>query len=285
MALDRLVDAFLRSNAGSATKQIVSLGAGTDTRCLRLFSAPATSAGLVYHEVDFPATTAAKLATVQAHPTLRRVFPDAQLLLPAAVAEGCPPVWASRPALGGEYFCHGIDLRELDGAAAGPDGGSGERAALQMHGLRNDVPTLVLSECCLCYLEPGAAQRVIGYFTRRIGCVGIALYEAIRPDDAFGRMMVANLAARHIRMPTLAAFREPLCQEERLVGAGFERARAVPMDRLWMGWVGEREKARVDALEGLDEVEEWNLLAGHYVVAWGSRGAGFEEWESSDMVV
>lgn len=37
-------------------------------------------------------------------------------------------------------------------------------------------------------------------------------------------------------------------------------------------WITPQERARVEGLEWLDEVEEWNLLAGHYCVVWGWRG-------------
>jgi [phosphatase 2A protein]-leucine-carboxy methyltransferase len=49
--------------------------------------------------------------------------------------------------------------------------------------------------------------------------------------------------------------------------------------------VSEAEKERVAGLEMLDEVEEWQLLARHYCVAWGWRsGAGedtgvFDGWK------
>jgi [phosphatase 2A protein]-leucine-carboxy methyltransferase len=33
----------------------------------------------------------------------------------------------------------------------------------------------------------------------------------------------------------------------------------------------------VERLEWLDEVEEWKLLASHYCVAWGWKGALFDE--------
>lgn len=36
---------------------------------------------------------------------------------------------------------------------------------------------------------------------------------------------------------------------------------------------GEGEKTRIETLEMLDEVEEWDLLQSHYCVALGSRGS------------
>ena len=55
--------------------------------------------------------------------------------------------------------------------------------------------------------------------------------------------------------------------------AKFSHAFQMTVDRIWEDWVPEQEKERIDTLEGgLDEVEEWQLLAGHYIVAWGWRG-------------
>ncbi|KAL1898732.1 carboxy methyl transferase for protein phosphatase 2A [Ceratocystis pirilliformis] len=275
-ALDRLVKGFLQSNS-SSEKQIISLGAGTDTRSLRLFSQPSSSTGLVYHEIDFPIATAQKLVAVQSHPALQRVF-QSTTEVSHEITEGqsvAVKSWSSVPALGGQYFCHGVDLRQLIGTAG--------RKAMDLTGLRTDIPTLLLSECCLCYLETHEAQAVIAYFTTRINDVGIALYEPIRPDDAFGRMMVWNLAARQISMPTLYEFKTPRDQELRLSQAGFNTVHAETVERLWGRWVTVEEKTRVDGLEGLDEVEEWNLLADHYVIAWGWKGAGFSQWEGSNL--
>lgn len=120
--------------------------------------------------------------------------------------------------------------------------------------------------------------------TLRAGA-GVVLYEATRPADAFGRVMATNLAARGIRMPTLAAYPTPADQEARLRAAGLRQACARTVDHIWQsdGWTPPQEKDRVDALEGLDEVEEWDLLAAHYVVAWAWDGGGFEAWERAQL--
>lgn len=260
MALDRLIDAFVFDGSGT-TKQIVSLGAGTDTRCLRLFARPDLPA-LVYHEVDFPAIAARKLQTVQAHPALRAVLRD-----PRPREDGASSWRSAGLPHGGEYWCHGLDLRDLaqPGAAA-------------LAGLRADVPTLLVSECCLCYLETAAAKAVVGHFTATLPHLAVIVYEPVRPDDPFGRQMVANLAARRIRMPSLEVYKEPADQDARLREAGFENVRRMTVEAIWKTWVPAEEKERVDHLEGLDEVEEWNLLASHYIVAWGWRGDGFDRW-------
>ena len=54
-------------------------------------------------------------------------------------------------------------------------------------------------------------------------------------------------------------------------------------------WMGKNELVRISRLELLDEMEEWQLLAGHYCIAWGwktaddgkgSHGSAFREWGS-----
>ena len=94
--------------------------------------------------------------------------------------------------------------------------------------------------------------------------------------------MVSNLAARGIVMQTLHRYGSLEGQKERLRGYGFVGGgEAKDVRSLWEDWVGAEEKERVAGLEMVDEVEEWELLAGHYCVAWGWKGGadgGEEVW-------
>lgn len=215
---------------------------------------------------------------MQATPLLRDILTDIS-------NDTRSSTWSSRPASGGEYYCHGQDLRSFvprkapspdEEASTDPKGQPG----LVLPGLRNDMPTLLLSECCLCYLGAAEASSVISFFSSRIASLATIIYEPTHPDDAFGRMMVSNLAARRIRMPTLDTYPTPEAQRARMRDAGFETVRHMTIERIWETWVPPEEKQRVDFLEGLDEVEEWKLLAAHYIVVWASKGNGFGSWES-----
>ena len=214
---------------------------------------------LVYHEIDFE-TTCAKKRKIVEKTEMAHIFAN-----PTEDEDG--QWWSSRPLLGGEYYCHSMDLRNLT-----------DPSKTKLPGLRTDIPTLILSECCLCYLEPTEASQVLNFFTSQIPSIATVIYEPIKPDDAFGEMMVSNLAARGIRMPTLDIYRESEDQEQRLRSAGFDVVKHLTVDAIWEKWVASEEKERVDRLEGLDEVEEWKLLAGHYIVVWGSKGEGFGSW-------
>ncbi|KAM7202828.1 putative leucine carboxyl methyltransferase [Rhypophila sp. PSN 637] len=284
-AIDKLVDIFL-SQTKSQERQIISLGAGTDTRSLRLFSGSTSSRqqpvqNLTYHEIDFPDIRARKLRVVRGSPQLRNVLSDPVEHTSATTqgndatqAEGNDggeavttiTYWQSKSiqSPSSQLFFHGLDLRHLVGKN------------VSIPHLRGDVPTLLISECCLCYLSTPEATAVISHFTTAISeNLGIIIYEPIKPDDPFGHMMISNLAARGITMPTLDVFRQPADQEARLRQAGFAAVRQMTVDDIWERWIDENEKERVDGLEGLDEVEEWKLLAGHYIVAWGWKGDGF----------
>lgn len=253
-ALDAMIDGFISHN-GPSPKQIISLGAGTDTRPLHMFERPGAD-NIVYHEIDFEPTCRRKQFIVQSTPALRPIFNEFK-----TDNDGS---WTAQPARGGKYRCHALDLRNM-----------GNSMAELPSTIRSDIPTLLLSECCLCYLTQEDSVRLLSFFSSKIPDLAALLYEPMPLDDAFGKMMTSNLKARHIHMPSLERYRDHHGQLSRLREAGFERLGYATIENAWNSWVDDGERERVDALEGLDEVEEWKLLAAHYVVVWGSRGTGF----------
>lgn len=191
------------------------------------------------------------------------------------------------------YHLHPLDLRALTerGRSRSPI----EQDFSQM-GIPLDVPTLLLSECCLIYLPPEDADAVLSYFTSAFfpeTPIGVIVYEPIRPHDAFGRTMVSNLTARGIHLQTLNAHDSLTAQKERMKKHGFgstikggeHGAEAADIDFIWQAWIDGTEKERVENLEWMDEMEEWKLLARHYCVAWGwmetldhAEDSVFEKW-------
>jgi [phosphatase 2A protein]-leucine-carboxy methyltransferase len=244
-AIDTLVLRFLQTEPDTR-KQIISLGAGSDTRLLRLVGDNAGASGVVYHELDFETNVAAKRAVFERSSTLadrlQRIKDD-----------GC------------SYYLHAADLRDMPPS---------------LPGIEPDLPTLILSECCLCYMPPEQATAAIKFFTDRITSpTALVVYEPIRPYDAFGKTMVSNLASRGIHMQTLKRYSSLGAQRQRLRLAGFDKQGARDVHQIWESneWIPADERERVERLEWLDEVEEWKLLASHYCVAWGWKGALFDE--------
>ncbi|KAL1609583.1 carboxy methyl transferase for protein phosphatase 2A [Nothophoma quercina] len=252
-AIDLLVTNFLLAHPSSA-KQIVSLGAGTDTRFFRLLDAY-PDVRLIYHEIDFPTNTLPKIACIQRQPVLYRKLPQ------------IPKTSSSYHSA--TYNIHALDLRSL----ATP---SNDAPLPELPNLDPTIPTLILSEMCLVYLQPQTVQSIISTFTthylRPTTPASLVLYEPILPKDAFGRTMISNLQTRNIHLPTLTTYPELGDQRARLSGYGFrDGAKAADTDFIWKHWISEDEKERVASLEMLDELEELELLLKHYCFAWGWR--------------
>jgi len=254
------VNAFVLS-APATRKQIVSFGAGSDTRYFRLRQTlpPAALASLAYHELDFAAVTAAKIGAILRHG-----------LLPAAEIVAVDEAAGSLDA--GGYRIHALDLRALRPGCVPP-------AGVELAG----PPTLFLSECCLVYLAPEEADAIVRWTTADFAAsVGIAVYEPVGGDDAFGRVMVRNLAARGIVLGTLERYATLARQRERLRALGYSAAQhAADIHHISETWVDAAEKDRIARLELLDEVEEWRMLARHYCVAWAWRGSAFDVWDGA----
>lgn len=267
-AIDELVRRFL--SAGPKTKrQIISLGAGSDTRYFRLqTSSSSWPQEFIYHELDFPEITASKIKII----LKGAVFGD---LLPGPLDISNGGAGLHSPA----YHIHPIDLRSL--ASSGSELAENTEP-IALASVDVSLPTLLISECCLVYLDPTAADAVIGYFNRLFSAetpLGLILYEPINPFDSFGEVMVSNLAARGIVLQTLQKYHSLSLQTARLRGYKFSNAQGADINTLWEHWISGEEKERIAQLEMVDEVEEWRLLAQHYCIVWGWRGLDQSVWE------
>ncbi|OKL63678.1 Leucine carboxyl methyltransferase 1 [Talaromyces atroroseus] len=291
-AIDELVNRFLEDDEGHPTKkQIISLGGGSDTRPFRIFSEKQPSS-LVYHELDFSINTSAKVKAIRSSPLLRRTV---QVRSEAQHSSGDMMITPAGDALHlPNYHIHPIDLRllaaEADKVSANGAESNTTSTSTQniLPGVDTSLPTLLISECCLTYLSPHDADAVVDYFARTLfpftTPLGLIIYEPIRPEDAFGKTMVSNLAARGIHLQTLHKYSSLPAQRQRLLDHGFQTGQgAVDVDFIWNNWISGAEKERVATLEMLDEIEEWRLLAQHYCVAWGWRNVSndreFSSWK------
>ncbi|KAF2147409.1 uncharacterized protein K452DRAFT_323516 [Aplosporella prunicola CBS 121167] len=259
-AIDQLVDRFLATDPDQP-KQIVSLGAGSDTRFFRILS-KRTSLPLIYHEIDFPTNTSQKIAAIKRAPALLSII-TSHLANHADLAISADGTSLHSPI----YNVHSLDLRALTGST--PD-------LPTLPHLSPTTPTLLLSECCLIYLPPGDADGILHTLTTKLipapTPLSLILYEPIRPHDSFGKVMISNLATRGIVLQTLKKYSSLFRQRERLKRSGFASGQgASDVNYIWEQWVSDAEKERVGRLEMLDEMEEWVLLAQHYCVAWGWR--------------
>lgn len=246
-AIDKLVDGFLASFPGQKT-QIISLGAGSDTRYFRLLNRNGPP-DVLYHEIDFASNTQQKILRIKFSVALRQHI----AALNASTS-------TETELHSSNYHIHALDLRHLESS--------------QLPQIDSTLPTLLLSECCLIYLRPEEADAVVDHFTQIVfpntTPLSLVLYEPINPFDAFGQVMVENLRTQNIVMQTLHKYGSLDLQRERLRTHGFTAgAEALNLLDVYEQWTEETEKKRVGKLEMLDEVEELNMLLKHYCVAWG----------------
>ncbi|PWY66442.1 S-adenosyl-L-methionine-dependent methyltransferase [Aspergillus heteromorphus CBS 117.55] len=149
-AIDHLVHHFLSSPSATQKKQIISLGAGSDTRVFRLLSSRPRP-DIIYHELDFAVNTTSKIKFIRASPLLQRSLGPDVTISPAGDALHSP-----------EYHLHPVDLRTLAAAAAASTPNTNKDI---LPFVDTTLPTLLISECCLIYLTPTEASGVIRYFT------------------------------------------------------------------------------------------------------------------------
>jgi [phosphatase 2A protein]-leucine-carboxy methyltransferase len=260
-AIDRLITSFLISRPHDV-KQIISLGAGRDTRYFRLVE-EVKSSRFIYHEIDFQMNSAEKIKIIKQTPAL--------LSLISRNPESTDEIQISDEndsLISSTYNIHSLDLRTIS-----------PTSKPSIPNLDPNIPTLILSECCLIYLSPAQNTQILETFTQHYVTspthLSLLIYEPIRPNDPFGRVMVSNLASRGIFLQTLQKFENLAAQRSRLRNAGFTTVQcAADINFIWENWVNEDEKNRVARCEMFDEVEEWVLLAKHYCIVWGCREAG-----------
>lgn len=232
--------------------QIISLGAGSDTRPFKMLENYLSKQDFIYHEIDFEASTSRKARAIAANKPISEVI--------GLFNDTCNPqneLHTSR------YHLHAQDLRNID-----------SNTTPSFKGMEQDIPTLIVSECCICYMEPGAASNLLTwiskYFTAQLGLV---IYEPMTLNDSFGRVMTQNLALRGICLPTVENYPTLESQGQRLKDLGLDHVQVDDMYHVLNNWVQQEENTRIRSLEFLDEWEELELLLKHYCLVWGSRYA------------
>ncbi|ORX49136.1 leucine carboxyl methyltransferase [Hesseltinella vesiculosa] len=252
MALDRMVKKFLAMPLPD--KQIVSLGAGFDTRYFMIKSGQmALGPGhgfRHYFEVDLPENALKKARILKQRKELQTLL-----------GEGVTLAAGGAELSSNDYHLIGTDLRDWPRTVQ----------RLQHYGLDVTAPTLFLSECVFIYLPPEITTGILQWITTSMTHVAFALYEQILPNDSFGRMMIRNLLARHIDLKGIQAYPQLEDQEQRFLKLGWTGAKAVDMNAVHDQWLDENDKQRINRLEILDELEEWKLISSHYCVAYAYK--------------
>ncbi|XP_072479890.1 tRNA wybutosine-synthesizing protein 4 [Notamacropus eugenii] len=242
--------------AGGPRRQILSLGAGSDSLYFRLKAAGRLTWAAVW-EVDLPDVAERKAATIRATPEL------AALAGPPLGPLGAGPGSALR-FTSEDYRLLGSDLCDLPALAR----------ALEASGLEAGAPTLLLAEAVLSYLEPGSAAALLAWAAGRFADALFVLYEQTGPHDAFGRVMRRHFERLSSPLQGLAGLPDVAAQQRRFLDAGWAACSALDMNEFYRGLLPAQERRRVETLEPFDEFEEWHLKCSHYfILAASTAGA------------
>ena len=183
-------------------KQIVILGSGFDTLSLRLIRG--RDEDLSIYEVDFEKIIRRKVAICLNDPTIRELLvPTIEKNAGISHEMKCGTDGSSdgskRISIDDEganykfdnlHFLSG-DLRDTKNIIE----------SLLRSGIDRSVPTLILTECVMVYLEKSSTMDLCKAFSELlVECVWVT-YDMISPSDVFGRTMLKNLNAARFHIP------------------------------------------------------------------------------------
>lgn len=248
--IDRLVFKWLDLLGESSQAQIVSLGAGSDTRFWRLNELPVKTRISKYIEIDFPEVISKKALSIRKHSAL------GQALGSSITIEKGGSVLHS-----GVFNLITADLR-----------GEPSKALQPLEDLlSSEQPVLLLSECVFPYMPPDTCRAAIRWFSERYARVSIISYDMFGLGDAFGKVMRGNLQIRNIELPGVDDDPTTESLERRLQDSGLSMTHSITLKNARAACFSEDERRRISELEGLDEVEELDLVLSHYAISWGSK--------------
>ncbi|KAG6850865.1 hypothetical protein H0H93_007483 [Arthromyces matolae] len=189
LAIDRLVDRWFEIAENKDSKvQIVSLGAGSDTRFWRVETGKYRDRLARYVEIDFAEVTSKKAMAIRKSRELSLVLGE-----DVKVGNGGTTLHAEK------YHLLGMDLRQSPETTLGRISKGHELI------LDPTLPTLLLFECVLVYMEPSASEAILRWFVEyfRPGntALGGIVYEMFNLEDAFGKVMVNNLKVDSLPAP------------------------------------------------------------------------------------
>ncbi|CAK9251380.1 unnamed protein product [Sphagnum jensenii] len=268
-AFEHIVNRFLEATSSCSRSQVISLGGGFDTLPYKLLTSDAIKSSgsrLKYFEVDFPNVVRKKAAFTLKKQVLSQLLPD---LLSET---GCDSDQAKQhnlrfqTAYGYDFGSYALLSGDLQDTGA-------LSSLLREGGVDPSLPTLLLTECVLVYMSRESTQPLLALLADLFTEALWLSYDMMNPSDKFGSMMLSNLSRAGHKIPGFTDYPTLQSHRQRFLEAGWPVSRACSMLRAYDDLVSEQEKQRLNSLEILDEVEEWQLIMQHYALTLAAKGS------------
>ncbi|CCC70602.1 hypothetical protein NCAS_0F01180 [Naumovozyma castellii] len=137
----------------------------------------------------------------------------------------------------------------------------------------SQIPTLVITECLLCYMPQLESQTLINSIISFYRVGEWLSYDPIggdQPNDRFGLIMQTNLReSRNLEMPTLMTFNSKESYASRWNIISNDIKTNIDIKDMWEIFnsdIEPTEKQRLKKLQFLDEFEELKVMQTHYVL-------------------
>ena len=244
MTMRRVIETFLSSNSNTES-QIISIGAGNDTN---LLCASQKFAHVKFFEIDFLDVVLHKLKVLKRDWNDKFQFMSLTDFPDFFIHKDGEIVWNS-----GSFSVFSADLRS-----------STDSLLEKLHACGFDrlKPTLIISECCLVYLDHKISEKLLSFYSSLAEQVTVALYEQVNSEDAFGKMMVDNLLLRGC--PLLSILPNIDSVKKRFTQCGYKSNRVELMTHF--GSLFKHVRPEI-----IDEMEEFNLFQEHYFLGIASN--------------
>jgi len=251
-------------------RQILVIGGGYDTTCLKVLDEKTPN--LNCFEVDFPDLIDRKAFLLMATAMTRQTLYGSEDL-PAEVSTAASLMTSKKTNYG--YMLNdkmtliSADLKDV---------------ATLLECLENStfnfgVPTLLISECVLVYMDRSSVQSLSSGIRNRFeaesGTNAKALwlsYDMFNPEDRFGQIMRRNLRAGGIHVPGFEDYPKIEDQSQRFLSTGWQSTETISMLQAFRNMISAKERARIARVEIFDEIEEWEMIMQHYCLTLAKFG-------------
>lgn len=240
VSIDSITREFIKTGLASGKAyQIISLGAGFDTRLFRFMDEFDKNVGdLKYFELDFSQIIEEKLRIVENNAIFKDLHEPLRLI-----------------------SCNLNEKCEDYSTVLGKD-------------FDTEAPTLIIAECCLMYLTSEAGDYIISWAGKALKNVTFCSFDPILSEnldsDRFAKTMLENFEKRGLDTRALLDYPSKQSNMNRFlkhfpVVDGFTMLQ-LERDPSTEFLVSKQQRREVAIKTALDEYEEWNMLADHYLL-------------------